>query len=108
MKPIWRCGLLAYMEAIVRPQAWDHRDKMGMRPFPQALRFEKGEAMVLQDKPFLERILPVRRARRGRRPTLTGSREISIEGEPGVRLHGRRSTDSQTQPTSFWMCGSSQ
>jgi hypothetical protein len=55
MKPIWRCGLLAYMEAIVRPQAWDHRDKMGMRPFSQALRFEKGEAMVLQDKPFLER-----------------------------------------------------
>ena len=49
---------IAYMEAIVRPQAWDHRDKMGMRPFLRALRSETGEAMVLQDNFFVERIVP--------------------------------------------------
>ena len=39
---------IAYMEAIVGPQGWDHWDKMGMRPALQALRSEAGEAMVLQ------------------------------------------------------------
>ena len=91
---------IAYMEAIVRPQAWDHWDKMDMRPFLQALRSEAGEAMVLQDNFFVERILPnailrtlsveemaeYRRpfAEPGerRRPTLTWPREIPIEGKP--------------------------
>jgi haloalkane dehalogenase len=91
---------IAYMEAIVRPQAWDHWDKMGLRPVLQALRSDAGEAMVLQDNFFVERILPrailrtlsieemaeYRRpfARPGewRRPTLTWPREIPIEGEP--------------------------
>jgi pimeloyl-ACP methyl ester carboxylesterase len=49
---------IAYMEAIGRPQAWDHRDKMGMREFLQALRSKTGEAMVLQDNFFVEGILP--------------------------------------------------
>jgi hypothetical protein len=35
------------MEAIVRPWAWDHWDKMGMCPFSRALRLEMGEATVL-------------------------------------------------------------
>src|SRR5215510_733208 len=39
---------IAYMEAIVRPQGWDHWDSMGMRPVLQALRSEAGEVMVLQ------------------------------------------------------------
>src|SRR5215467_10682931 len=91
---------IAYMEAIVQPQGWDHWDKANMRPFLQALRSEAGEAMVLRDNFFIEQILPkaVLRAlsaeemaqyRRpfaepgeGRRPTLTWVRQIPIDGEP--------------------------
>jgi haloalkane dehalogenase len=91
---------LAYMEAIVQPQGWDHWDNANMRPALQALRSKAGEAMVLQDNFFIEQILPkailrtlsaeelaeYRRpfARPGedRRPTLTWVRQIPIEGEP--------------------------
>jgi hypothetical protein len=87
------------MEAIVRPQGWDHWDNMNMRPLLQALRSEAGEVMVLQDNFFIEKILPgailrtlsaeeMAHYRRpfaepgeGRRPTLTWPREIPIEGE---------------------------
>jgi haloalkane dehalogenase len=88
------------MEAIVRPQAWDHWDTLNMRPVLKALRSEAGEAMVLQDNFFIEKILPgailrtltaeeMAQYRRpfaepgeGRRPTLTWPRQIPIEGEP--------------------------
>jgi len=88
------------MEAIVRPQAWDHWDKLNMRPVLQALRSQAGEAMVLRDNFFIEQILPKAVLRtlsveemaeyrrpfaepgEGRRPTLTWPREIPIEGEP--------------------------
>jgi haloalkane dehalogenase len=91
---------LAYMEAIVRPQSWDHWDKANMRPFLQALRSEAGEQMVLQDNFFIEQILPKAVLRtlsveemaeyrrpfaepgEGRRPMLTWVRQIPIEGEP--------------------------
>jgi haloalkane dehalogenase len=91
---------IAYMEAIVGPQRWDHWDKFGMRQALQALRSEAGEAMVLQDNFFVEQILPkailrtlsaaeMAQYRRpfaepgeGRRPTLTWPREIPIEGDP--------------------------
>ena len=91
---------IAFMEAIVRPQGWDHWDIMNMRPFLQALRSEAGEKMVLQENFFIEKILPgavlrtltaeeiaeYRRpfaeAGEGRRPTLTWPREIPIDGEP--------------------------
>jgi len=91
---------IAYMEAIVRPQGWDHWDVMNMRPFLQTLRSEAGEAMVLQENFFIEKILPgavlrtltaeeMAQYRRpfaepgeGRRPTLTWPREIPIEGDP--------------------------
>src|SRR6516162_7712391 len=91
---------IAYMEAIVRPQAWDHWDKLNMRPALKALRSEAGEDMVLRDNFFVERILPgavlrtlsveeMAEYRRpfaepgeGRRPTLTWPRQIPIEGEP--------------------------
>jgi haloalkane dehalogenase len=91
---------IAYMEAIVRPQGWDHWDKMEMRPFLQALRSEAGETMVLQDNFFIEKILPgailrtlsaeeMTEYRRpfaepgeGRRPTLTWPRQIPIDGDP--------------------------
>src|ERR1700741_4489340 len=91
---------IAYMEAIVRPQGWNHWDKFGMRQALQGLRSEAGEEMVLRDNFFIEKILPaaIRRTlsaeemaeyRRpfaesgeGRRPTLTWPRQIPIEGEP--------------------------
>jgi haloalkane dehalogenase len=91
---------IAYMEAIVRPQKWDHWDKMNMRPFLQALRSDAGEEMILRDNLFIEKILPgailrplsaeeMAEYRRpfaepgeGRRPALTWPREIPIEGEP--------------------------
>src|ERR1700743_729009 len=47
---------IAYMEAFVRPQSWD--DLNPMRPFLQALRSDAGEAMVLQDNFFIEKLLP--------------------------------------------------
>jgi haloalkane dehalogenase len=91
---------IAYMEAIVRPQGWDHWDHMNMRPLLQALRSDAGEAMVLQDNFFIEKILPgailrtlspeeMAEYRRpfaepgeGRRSTLTWPREIPIDGNP--------------------------
>jgi haloalkane dehalogenase len=91
---------ITYMEAIVGPQGWDHWDNMKMRPLLQALRSDAGEAMVLQENFFIEKILPgailrtlsaeeMTEYRRpfvepgeGRRPTLTFPREIPIEGEP--------------------------
>ena len=91
---------IAYMEAIVGPQGWDHWDHMNMRPLLQALRSDAGEEMVLQENFFIVKILPgailrtlsaeeMTEYRRpfaepgeGRRPTLTFPREIPIEGEP--------------------------
>ena len=91
---------IAYMEAIVQPQGWDHWDNLNARPILKALRSEAGEAMVLQDNFFIEQILPKAILRtlsneemaeyrrpfaepgEGRRPTLTWPREIPIEGEP--------------------------
>ena len=91
---------IAYMEAIVRPQGWDHWDVMNMRPFLEALRSDAGEKMVLQENFFIEKILPGAILRKlapeemaeyrrpflepgeGRRPTLTFPREIPIEGSP--------------------------
>ena len=51
---------IAYMEAMVGRQYWDHWDKFGMRPVLQALRSEAGEQMVLQDNFFIEKVLPGR------------------------------------------------
>jgi len=93
---------IAYLEAIVRPQTWDHWDHLGagFRPVLQALRSEAGEALILRDNLFVERLLPggvlrplsiEERAEyrrpfaapgEGRRPTLTWPREIPIDGEP--------------------------
>jgi haloalkane dehalogenase len=91
---------IAYMEAIVRP--WYHWDQLGPGPRSvwQTLRSQAGEAMILRDNFFVERVLPERVLRplsgeemaeyrrpfaepgEGRRPTLTWPREIPIEGEP--------------------------
>src|SRR5215475_15110106 len=71
-----------------------------MRPALKALRSEAGEAMVLQENFFIEKILPGAILRKlspeemaeyrrpfaepgeGRRPTLTFPREIPIDGHP--------------------------
>lgn len=93
---------IAYMEAIIRPQGWDHWDAFGsnMRSVLRALRSEAGEKMVLQDNVFVETILPTAILRtlsneemeayrrpfaepgEGRRPTLSFVRQIPIDGEP--------------------------
>ena len=91
---------IAFMEAIIRPQGWDHWDKINMRPALQALRSEAGETMVLRDNFFIETILPAAILRtlsaeemaqyrrpyvepgEGRRPMLTWPRQIPIDGEP--------------------------
>jgi len=91
---------IAYMEAIVVAQRWDHWDRFGMRPALQGLRSETGEEMVLKNNFFIEQILPKAILRtlsvqemaeyrrpfaepgEGRRPTLTWPREIPIDGEP--------------------------
>jgi haloalkane dehalogenase len=91
---------IAYMEAMVGRQYWDHWDKFGMRSVLQALRSEAGEQMVLRENFFIEKVLPGAMLRKlsdeemaeyrrpfaepgeGRRPTLTFPREIPIEGDP--------------------------
>src|ERR1700741_3587160 len=91
---------IAYREAIMGPQYWDHWDKFEMRHALQGLRSEKGEEMVLQNNFFIEKILPGAILRKmsdedmadyrrpfaepgeGRRPTLTWPRQIPIDGEP--------------------------
>jgi len=91
---------IAYMEAILRPQGWDHWDKADLRPALQALRSEAGEEMVLRDNFFIEQVLPrailrtlgaeemdayrrpFREPGEGRRPTLSFVRQIPIEGQP--------------------------
>lgn len=91
---------IAYMEAIVRPQGWDHWDNINMRPFLEALRSHAGEEMVLQENFFIEKILPgailrpmskeemdqyrrpFKEAGESRRPTLTWPRQIPVDGDP--------------------------
>jgi haloalkane dehalogenase len=90
---------VAYMEALVRPVTWDEWPEAARRVF-QGLRSPAGEAMVLENNVFVERILPgsilrklqddemeeyrrpFRQAGEGRRPTLTWPREIPIDGVP--------------------------
>jgi haloalkane dehalogenase len=101
---------IAYMEAIVRPVTWDEWPEAARRVF-QGFRSPAGEAMVLEQNVFVERVLPgsilrklsdeemdeyrrpFREPGEGRRPTLTWPREIPIEGEPAdvteiVRRYG--------------------
>src|SRR5215510_4855460 len=93
---------IAYMEAIMRPQGWDHWDAISpdMRSVLKSLRSEVGDAMVLRDNFFVEQVLPKAVLRtlsaeemaeyrrpfaepgESRRPTLTWVRQIPIEGEP--------------------------
>jgi haloalkane dehalogenase len=90
---------LAYMEAVVRPIAWDEWPEQARDIF-KALRSPAGEGIVLEKNVFIERILPASVLRRlsdeemavyrqpylepgeSRRPTLTWPREIPLGGEP--------------------------
>lgn len=93
-----RVAGIAYMEAIVRPLAWDEWPR-GVETF-RRMRGEEGERWMLDDNMFIEQRLPaavlrdltddeMREYRRpfaepgeGRRPTLTWGREIPLGGEP--------------------------
>ena len=90
---------IAYMEAIVRPLAWSEWPEAARRVF-QGFRSSAGEAMVLEQNVFIERVLPgsvlrklgdaemdvyrrpFRNAGEDRRPTLTWPRQIPLDGEP--------------------------
>ncbi len=90
---------ICYMEAIVRPVSWDEFPADARGVF-QGFRSPAGEAMVLENNVFVERVLPGSVLRQltdeemavyrrpflepgeSRRPTLTWPRQIPIEGEP--------------------------
>ncbi len=90
---------IAYMEAIVRPLSWADWPEAAAKVF-QGFRSEAGEAMVLEQNVFVERVLPgsvlrklseaemevyrrpFREPGESRRPTLTWPRQIPIDGEP--------------------------
>jgi haloalkane dehalogenase len=90
---------IAYMEAIVRPLSWSEWPEAARRVF-QGFRSPAGEAMVLEQNVFVERVLPgsvlrklgdaemdvyrrpFRDAGEDRRPTLSWPRQIPLDGEP--------------------------
>lgn len=90
---------IVHMEAIAVPMHWSDLPEQG-RPFFRALRSPQGEAMVLQDNIFIEKILPAavqrqfsdkeldyyRRPFRSpgedRRPMLSWPRSLPLDGEP--------------------------
>lgn len=90
---------LVYMEALVRPVAWEEWPEVARKVF-QAMRSPAGEEMVLVKNLFVERILPLSVLRgltdaemavyrrpylepgESRRPTLTWPRQIPIDGDP--------------------------
>ena len=90
---------IAYMEAIVRPMTWAEWPEAARSIF-QAFRSPAGEAMVLDQNVFVDRVLPMSVLRgltdeemaayrrpftssgESRRPTLTWPRQLPLEGEP--------------------------
>jgi haloalkane dehalogenase len=90
---------IAYMEAILAPLTWEQWPEAARNVF-QGFRSPAGEAMVLENNVFVERVLPgsvlrkldekemeiyrrpYREPGESRRPTLTWPRQIPIDGEP--------------------------
>ena len=90
---------IAYMEAITGIRAWDAMPPQARELF-QALRSAAGEAMILEQNAFIEKLLPLSMLRtltpeehdeyrrpfrepgEGRRPTLSWPRQLPIGGEP--------------------------
>jgi haloalkane dehalogenase len=91
---------IAYMEALVRPLAWDEWPARSRSLF-QALRSPAGESLILERNVFIERILPCSILRplteaemaeyrrpfttpgEGRRVMLAWPRALPLEGDPG-------------------------
>jgi haloalkane dehalogenase len=91
---------IAYMEAIVEPHVWADWGNDDFRNMFQAFRSPAGESLILDKNAFVEQVLPRSMLRdlsgeemaayrapylepgESRRPTLTCSRQIPIEGEP--------------------------
>jgi len=94
-----RVAGIAYLEAIVRPLAWDEWPESARKIF-QAMRSPAGDEMVLDKNVFVERILPASVLRglipaemdvyrapyqepgEARRPMLTWPRQIPLDGDP--------------------------
>jgi len=93
-----RVAGIAYMEAIVRPMAWDEFPEAAAGLF-RGFRSEAGEDMIINKNLFVEAVLPGSIIRdlstteldeyrrpfvepQHRRPTLTWPRQIPIDGEP--------------------------
>ena len=94
-----RVAGIVYMEAIVQSLTWEQWPSAARRIF-EGFRSESGEAMILDNNLFVERVLPGSVIRdlteqemdvyrrpfldpgESRRPTLTWPREIPLEGEP--------------------------
>ncbi len=90
---------IVYMEAILMPLTWEQWPEAARGVF-QGFRSPAGEAMVLENNVFVERVLPgsvlrgldekemevyrrpFREPGESRRPTLTWPRQIPLEGEP--------------------------
>ena len=90
---------IAYMEALVRPLAWEEWPEP-IRKLFEGFRSPAGEAMVLEKNVFVERVLPGSVLRgltdaemaiyrrpylepgEARRPTLTWPRQIPLDGAP--------------------------
>ena len=90
---------ICYMEAIVQPLTWETWPEAAKAVF-QGFRSPAGEAMVLENNVFVEKVLPGSILRElteeemaayrapfetpgeDRRPTLTWPRQIPIDGEP--------------------------
>lgn len=94
-----RVAGIVYMEAIVRPLAWDEWPTQS-QPIFRALRSPTGEALILDKNVFIERILPASIQRdldddemsayrapfltpgEERRPMLSWPRSLPFDGEP--------------------------
>ena len=94
-----RVAGVVYMEAIVQSLTWDQWPSAARRIF-EGFRSESGEAMILENNLFVERVLPGSIIRdlsetemdvyrrpflepgESRRPTLTWPREIPLAGHP--------------------------
>ncbi|MGI9482652.1 MAG: haloalkane dehalogenase [Hyphomicrobiales bacterium] len=94
-----RVAGIVYMEAVVKPMAWDEFSQAA-RPVFEGFRSPAGENMILEKNVFIEKILPGSIMRKldeaemaeyrrpfetpgeDRRPTLTWPRQIPLGGEP--------------------------
>jgi haloalkane dehalogenase len=99
-----RVAGIAYMEAFVRPLAWDEFPQIG-RPIFQAFRSDTGEELILEKNAFVEGVLPAGVMRElteeemaeyrrpfatpgeDRRPTLSWPRQLPLRRDPAEVVH---------------------